>query len=38
MDRVRPVSDVVRDLVEGAAVAAERLNQQVGAPSRAGGS
>jgi NAD(P)H-dependent flavin oxidoreductase YrpB (nitropropane dioxygenase family) len=38
MDRVRPVSDVVRDLVEGAAAAVERLNQQVSAASRAGGS
>jgi NAD(P)H-dependent flavin oxidoreductase YrpB (nitropropane dioxygenase family) len=38
MDRVRPVSDVVRDLVDGAAAAVERLNREVSAPSRAGGS
>jgi NAD(P)H-dependent flavin oxidoreductase YrpB (nitropropane dioxygenase family) len=38
MDRVRPVSDVVQDLVEGAAAAVERLNQLGAAPSRAGGS
>jgi len=38
MDRVRPVSDVVHDLVEGAAAAIERLNEQVSAaPGRAGG-
>jgi NAD(P)H-dependent flavin oxidoreductase YrpB (nitropropane dioxygenase family) len=38
MDRVRPVSEVVRELVEGAAAAVDRLNQQVSAPSSAGGS
>jgi NAD(P)H-dependent flavin oxidoreductase YrpB (nitropropane dioxygenase family) len=38
MDRVRPVSDVVHDLVEGAAAAVERLNEQVrAAPGRTGG-
>jgi hypothetical protein len=38
MARVRPVSDVVHDLVEGAAAAVERLNEQLSAaPSRAAG-
>jgi hypothetical protein len=38
MDRVRPVREVIADLVEGAADAAKRLNEQVSAaPSRAGG-
>jgi hypothetical protein len=38
MDRVRPVSEVMKDLVEGAAAAVERLNRLDAAPSRAGGS
>jgi len=38
MDRVRPVSDVLHDLVDGAAEAVDRLNQQLdAAPGRAGG-
>jgi NAD(P)H-dependent flavin oxidoreductase YrpB (nitropropane dioxygenase family) len=39
MDRVRPVSEVIDDLVEAAAGAIERLNEQLSAaPGRAGGS
>jgi NAD(P)H-dependent flavin oxidoreductase YrpB (nitropropane dioxygenase family) len=37
MDRVRPVSELMTDLVEGAAAAVERLNRLDAAPSRAGG-
>jgi NAD(P)H-dependent flavin oxidoreductase YrpB (nitropropane dioxygenase family) len=37
MNTVRPVRDVVFELVEGAVAAIERLNEQTGATSRAGG-
>ncbi|TMC03202.1 MAG: nitronate monooxygenase [Chloroflexi bacterium] len=39
MDRVRPVSEVIEDLVQGATAAVERLEEQLSAaPGRAGGS
>jgi NAD(P)H-dependent flavin oxidoreductase YrpB (nitropropane dioxygenase family) len=37
MNSVRSARDVVFDLAEGAVTAIERLNEQIGAPSRAGG-